>query len=62
MSDLLEPEVYQHRMIEKMAFVDELMKQSFKELADEVVEFEQNAKRRFSISNLKFINNKEDPQ
>ena len=60
MSDLLEPEVYQHRMIEKMAFVDELMKQSFKELADEVVEFEQNAKRRFSISHLKFLS-KEDP-
>lgn len=53
----MEPDVYQHRMVEKMAYVDDLIKESFRELSDEVVEFEQNAKRRFSISNLKFLGN-----
>lgn len=57
LSEIMEPEVYNRRMMEKMLFVDEMMKESFKDLTDQVMEFEDYATDLYDVSRLKFLNN-----
>lgn len=53
-SELMEPEAFDIRMLEKMNFVDEVYKEAVKELTDEVDMFAKEVTERYSIRHLKF--------
>lgn len=57
LSDLMEPDVYTHRMVQKMNFVNEQFEEAFKDLTEEVIDFEESAQEDYSISKLKFVLN-----
>lgn len=53
LSEIMEPEIYETRMIEKINYVDELYSQVFRDLTDEVDSFAESMNESMYIKSQK---------